>query len=177
MEEDYSNNSLAENKVLILYTLNELGSKVTDSELLKIISKMNNINYFYFKDILGDLVNSKLVSTYTKEGSNFYEITTDGKSSLELTVDMLPGIMKLNADRVLKEEVIEIVNEESVSAEYIPENEKEYTVKCKIVEKNKIIFEMRIFAGSNEQAKNIANNWRENASTIYPKIVNMLNNK
>ena len=175
MEEDYNNNSLAENKVLILYTLNELKSDVTDSELLKIVLKMNNINYFYFRDILGDLVDSNLISTYTKEDTNFYKITSKGENSLELTIDILPGIMKLKADRVLKEELIKIVDEESISAEYIPENEKEYTVKCKIVENSKTIFEMRVFAGSNEQAKNIADNWKNNASQIYPQIISMLN--
>ena len=176
MEDNYNNNSLAENKVLILYTLNEINREATDTNLLNIISRINNINYFYFRDILGDLVNSKLISTYTKEDETFYEVTTEGKQSLELTIDILPGIVKLKADSVLKEELIEIANEESITAEYIPENETDYTVKCKIVENNKTIFEIKTYAGSNEQAKNIADNWRKNASRIYPKIIDLLNN-
>ena len=176
MGENYNNSSLAENKILILYTLDSIKREVTDTDLLKIISKVNNINYFYFRDILGDLVNSKLISTYTKEDQIFYEVTAEGKNSLELTIDMLPGIVKLKADSVLKEELIQITSEESISAEYIPENEKDYTVKCKIVENNKTIFEIKTFAGSNEQAKKIAENWRKNASTLYPKIINLLNN-
>ncbi len=174
MGENY-NNSLAENKVLILYTLNAIQRESTDTDLLKIISKVNNINYFYFRDILGDLVNSKLISTYTKEDQIFYGITDEGKNSLELTIDMLPGIVKLKADEVLKDELKQIINEESITAEYIPENEKDYTVKCKIIENNKTIFEIKTFAGSNEQAKSIADNWRNNASTIYPQIIKLLN--
>ena len=38
MEEDYSNNSLAEDKVLILYTLNTIHREITDIDLFKIIS-------------------------------------------------------------------------------------------------------------------------------------------
>ena len=97
MEENYNNNSLAENKVLILYTLNTINREITDTDLFKIISTINNINYFYFRDILVDLVESKLVGTYTKEEQNVYEITTEGKNSLELTIDILPGIVKLKA--------------------------------------------------------------------------------
>ena len=176
MEEKYNNNSLAENKVLILYILNKINREITDSDLLKIISPINNINYFYFRDLLIDLVESKLVGTYTKEEQNVYEITPEGKNSLELTIDMLPGIIKLKADNIFKQELIAIANEESISAEYIPESENDYTVKCKIVENNKTIFELKIFAGSNEQARNISDNWRKNAKDIYPKIMNLLNN-
>ena len=176
MEEGYNNNSLAENKVLILYTLNRIDREITDTDLFKFISATNNINYFYFRDILVDLVESKLVGTYTKEEQNIYEITQEGKNSLELTIDMLPGIIKLKADNIFKQELIAIANEESISAEYIPESENDYTVKCKIVENNKTIFELKIFAGSNEQARNISDNWRKNAKDIYPKIMNLLNN-
>lgn len=175
MEKIY-NNSLAENKVLILYTLNTINREITDTDLLKIISAINNINYFYFRDILEDLVGSKLVGTYTKDDKKVYEITPEGKNSLELTIDILPGIIKLKADNIFKEQLITIADEESVSAEYIPENEKDYTVKCKIVENNKTIFEVKTFAGSNEQARRIADNWRKNANEIYPKIIDLLNN-
>ena len=175
MVENYNNSSLAENKVLILYTMCEVKKATTDIDLLKIISKVNNINYFYFRDILGDLVSSKLISTYTKDDKTFYETTTEGKNSLDLTVDMLPGIIKLKADEILKDELKKIANEESISAEFIPENENDYTVKCKIVENSKNIFEMQIYAGSNEQAKKVADNWKKNAKKIYPKIINLLN--
>ena len=176
MGEVYDNNSLAENKVLILYTLKTIHREITDTDLLKIISAINNINYFYFRDILEDLVESKLVGTYTKDDNKVYEITEEGKNSLELTIDVLPGLVKLKADNIFQKELITIADEESISAEYIPENEKDYTVKCKIVENNKTVFELKAFAGSNEQAKKIADNWRKNANEIYPKILNLLNN-
>ena len=175
MEENYDNNSLAVNKVLILYTLNKLNREITDTDLLKLISPVNNINYFYFRDILIDLVESKLIGTYTKEEQTVYEITTEGRNSLELTIDVLPGIVKLKSDSVMQNELINIADEEAISAEYIPENEKDYTVKCKIVENNKTVFEIKTFAGSNEQAKKIADNWRKNAKEIYPKMIELLN--
>ena len=177
MKENYNNNSLVENKVLILYTLNAIGKDITDNALFKIISSINDINYFYFSDLLIDLVESKLVGKYTKDEQVVFEITSEGKNSLELTLDALPGLIKLKADNTLKEELINIAEESSITAEYIPENEKDYTVKCKIVENNRTVFEVRTFAGSNEQAKRLADNWRENANTIYPQILNLLNGK
>lgn len=177
MKENYNNNSLVENKVLILYTLNEIGKDITDNALFKIISGINDINYFYFSDLLIDLVESKLVGKYTKDEQVVFEITSEGKNSLELTLDALPGLIKLKADNTLKQELVNIAEESSITAEYIPENEKDYTVKCKIIENNRTVFSVRTFAGSNEKAKQIADNWRKNANTIYPQILNLLNGK
>lgn len=173
MNENY-NNSLVENKVLILYTLKSIGKDTTDNALFKIISEINDINYFYFSELLVDLIESKLVGKYTKDDQNVLEITSEGKNALELTIDALPGIIKLKADNLLKKELTQIAEESSITAEYIPENEHDYTVKCKIIENNKTVFEVRTFAGSNEQAKRIAENWKNNANTIYPQILSLL---
>ena len=176
------NKSLAQDKVLILYVLSNVKTDVTESDIFKIISPVNNINYFYFKQILADLVDSKLVQTYTKdedadEKQILYKLTFDGQNSLNLTIDVLPGLLKLKIDNVLKNELNNIISDDSIVTEYIPENENSYTVKCKIVENNKTIFEVRTFAGSNEHAKFIADNWKENASVIYPKILELITGK
>ena len=49
-----STSALAENKVLILYILDKV-KDLNESGLFKIISSVNNINYFYFKQFLTDL--------------------------------------------------------------------------------------------------------------------------
>ncbi len=174
MKEDYSHH-LAENKVLILYTLNAVHKELLNNDLFKIVSAVNDMNYFYFKDILEDLVSSKLIGTYTKENQTFYELTSEGKSSLDLTIDVLPGIVKLKADNIFQKELNTISEERAITAEYIPESENDYTVKCKIVENNKTVFEVKIFAGSNEQARMISDNWRNHANEIYPQIIELLN--
>ena len=37
-----------------------------------------------------------------------------------------------------------------------------------------IIFEVKVFAGSNEHAKIISDNWKNNAQVIYPQILDLL---
>ena len=168
--------ALAENKVLILYILNLIDGDIIQDGLFKIISSINNINYFYFKQILTDLIDSKLVGSYTKEDEQVVKITSEGKNAYILTKDVLPGIMKLKADNIFKKEFSMIEEESSVIAEFIPKNENDYTIKCKIVENNETIFEVKTFAGSRDRAKRIVDNWNQNATTIYPKILNLLLN-
>lgn len=174
MKLNSDNANIAENKVLILYILDKLNKGITNDGLFKIISSINEINYFYFQQILTDLVDSKLVGTYTKDDETVFEITSEGKNNFSLTEDVLPGIMKLKADHMFKKELYEIEEASSISAEYIPKNEKDFTVKCKIVENNETIFEIKTFAGSSDRAKRIIDNWNNNAKTIYPIILNIL---
>ena len=101
-------------------------------------------------------------------------MTEEGKKALELTIDMIPGILKLDVDSKFKENLDTIKDKFSISAEYTPINEKEFTIRCKINENNSIIFDLNAHAGSREQAKKIVENWNTKASEIYPKILELL---
>ena len=173
-----SNNAttLAENKVLILHILTLLNRDIRQDDLFKIMASINDINYFYFKQLITDLIDSKLVGSYTKEEEPVIRITSEGQNAYILTKDVLPGIMKLKADNIFQKEFSSIEEEASVIAEFIPKDENNYTIKCKIVENNETIFEVRTFAGSRERAKRIVDNWNKNANKIYPKMLNILLN-
>ena len=80
--DDNTRNSLAQDKVLILYILNSLKKEITESDLFKFISPVDNMNYFYFKQILSDLVDSKLVKTCTKE-----ELDENNPAIYKLTIE------------------------------------------------------------------------------------------
>jgi predicted transcriptional regulator len=167
--------ALAENKVLILYILSQLSNGIVEDGLYKIISSINDVNYFFFKEVLTDLLDSKLVGIFTKdEEESVLLLTDEGKNALSLTEDVLPGILKLKADNVFKETFSSITDETSIIAEFIPKNENDYTIKCKIIENNETIFEVKTFAGSRERAKKIVDNWNKNASKIYPQILGIL---
>ena len=167
---------LAENKVLILYLLNKLQDGIKSDNLYKIVSSANNMNYFYFQELLTDLIESNFVGSFTNDEDTIIKITSDGQNALSLTKSLLPGILKLKADNVFKDEILNIAEESSIITEYIPKDEKNYTVKCKIVEKNETVFEVSTFAGSRDRAKQISDNWKNNANNIYPKIMDLLLN-
>lgn len=166
--------ALAENKVLILYILNLSNKEFKQDDLFQIITSINDINYFYFKQVLTDLIDSNLVGSYTKEDEHVVKITSKGNDAYSLTKDVLPGIMKLKADHIFAKEFSSIEEASSIIAEFVPKNENEYTIKCKIVENNETIFEVKTFAGSRDRAKRIVDNWNNNAPNIYPKILNLL---
>lgn len=170
-------NYLATNKLLILYILNKIDKSITNDSLIQLVLSVTDLNYFYFQQFLLDLIESKYVLKYEKEKETLYKITKRGQEALELTGDILPGILKLKVDLNLKNELNTIEEALSVTAEYLPKSETDFMVKCKITENNSTIFEVKTFAGSSKQAKDIAENWKTNVATIYPKILELLNKK
>ena len=167
--------TLAENKVLILYVLEKANKALTNDVLYKIVLAAVNMNYFYFQQFLLDLINVGYIFSFQKEEQTLYSITDSGKRTL--TLDLLPGIIKLQADTNLKPILDSSEEEQSIVAEYTPLNENHYTIICKVVDNNETVFEIKTFAGSREQAKEIVDNWQTNADDIYPKILSILTNK
>ena len=166
--------SLAENKVLILYILSKVGKSISHKELLELVISILDMNYFYFEQFLLDLIEDKYLQKYTQENDEFYELTEEGKQALDLTLDILPGILKLKVDSRFKENFDFIKDKSSISAEYTPISESEFTVKCKIIENNNTTFSLELIAGSREQAKKIVNNWNQYATKIYPEMLKLL---
>ena len=170
------NETLAENKVLILYILNTINRPVSNDELLQLVLNAQDMNYFYFQQFLLDLLENKYIET-NKESNyseQIYRLTPAGKEALELTKDLIPGIVKLRIDNNIKGELQDIEEELSIISEFTPADDGGFIVTCKVIEHNKTVFEVSTFAGSRELAKNISDNWKENAINIYPNMIELL---
>lgn len=169
------NETLAENKVLILYVLNTINKPIGNSELLELILSITDMNYFYFQQFLLDLMENKyILKGISDKNETIYEMTDEGRQAISLVQDLIPGFTRFQIDNKFKEDLRSIEDEYSVTADFIPESENSYTVVCKITENGKVTFEVKTFAGSREHAKSIVDNWKKNAVKLYPKMLKML---
>ena len=89
------NETLAQNKVLILYILNTVNKPVNNDELLQLVLSITDMNYFYFQQFLLDLIENKYIENYHPEDSSesLYRITNSGIEALNLTQELVPGII------------------------------------------------------------------------------------
>ena len=103
MKINTDNETIAENKVLILYILNTIEKPITNNALYELVISIQDINYFYFQQFILDLLENKYISELKEDERSelVYSITTVGKQTLELTKDMIPGIIKLKIDNTL----------------------------------------------------------------------------
>lgn len=166
-------NTLAENKVLILYILNKIQKEITNDGLFQLVLSVEDMNYFYFQQFLLDLEENKYIINHTENQEPTYEITSEGTEALQLTEDLLPGIKKLKVDTTIDGTLEDIQEEESIVTEFVPTIEQGFLVKCKIIENNQPTFEVNIQAPSSEEAKRISDHWKEHAGNIYPEIMKL----
>ena len=169
--EEKNKEKLAENKLMILYLLEKANCTLTNLQIQKLLYDVEGFNYYYFQHIISELVSQDYVANYKQNEEWLYEVTTQGKEILNLTSNILPGIVKHQLDVIIKEQLSQVQNEVSVTAEYIPENDNEFITSCKITESHKVLFELNIYCASKEQAKIIAENWKIHANDYYPQII------
>lgn len=169
------NETLAENKALILYLLNKVNKPLENTAFYKLLLTFEDMNYFYFQQFLLDLMGNKYILKGTSDkNETIYEMTDEGRQAIGLVQDLIPGFTRFQIDNKFKEDLRSIEDEYSITADFIPESENSYTVVCKITENGKVTFEVRTFAGSREHAKSIVDNWKKNAVKLYPKMLKML---
>lgn len=169
------NETLAENKALILYLLNKVNKPLENTAFYKLLLTFEDMNYFYFQQFLLDLMENKYILRGTSDkNETIYEMTDEGRQAIGLVQDLIPGFTRFQIDNKFKEDLRSIEDEYSITADFIPESENSYTVVCKITENGKVTFEVRTFAGSREHAKSIVDNWKKNAVKLYPKMLKML---
>ena len=167
--------ALAENKVLILYILDKVDKPIENTAFYRLILTFEDMNYFYFQQFILDLMDNKyILKGITDKNETIYEITNEGRQAINLVQDLIPGFTRFQIDNNFKEDLRSIEDEYSITADFIPESEDSYTVICKITENGKVTFEVKIFAGSREQAKAVVDNWKKNAVKLYPKMLKML---
>ena len=169
--------TLAEKKALILYILNKVSKPISNDALLKLVITIDNMNYFYFQQFLLDLLENKYIISFEQDGENLYELTDAGRQALELVSDIIPGIAKFRVDNSFKETLGDFQNKASITSDFIPHNENEYSVKCKIVENNQTLFEVQVYAGTREQAKKIANTCSRIIEYIDAELNKSMNNQ
>jgi len=168
--------TLAESKILLLYIIDKVGKPISHNELLELVTSIVDMNYFYFEQFLLDLIEDNYIIKYKQDDLEIYEITDDGKNAINLTIGIIPGILKLEVDSKFKVNLDSIKDKYSISAEYSPISDKSFSVRCKIIENNSTVFDLQADAGSGEQAKTIVENWNNNAVNLYPKILELLIN-
>ena len=169
--------TLAESKVLLLYIIKKVGKPISHNELLELVTSIVEMNYFYFEQFLLDLIEDNYIEKYEQDNMEIYKITDDGKSTIDLTIDIIPGMLKLEVDSKFKKSLDTVKDKYSISAEYSPISDKSFSIRCKIIENTSVIFDLQADAGSAEQAKKIVENWNTNAVEIYPKILELLSDE
>lgn len=165
---------IAENKIFILYFIHKMDMPVGSIQLVKIILENRFMNYFYFQQYLSELLQEGLLKVCEQQGGQFYQITDSGVRILEMFQSILPAGLKKRLEDSIQSIRRRVRMETFITADYTPEDDNSYTITCKIQENDFTLMEVKLAAGSREEAKSICRNWTNFPQQLYSEILDAL---
>ena len=168
------NKELAENKLILLYVIDIANMPVSNLQITKIILENQFMNYFIFQQFLNELCELEYLSSEKIDNKTFYTITSSGKQTLNYFTNHIPVGIKNRIGSNITEIRKRIKNETLVKADYTPESENEFIVKCQVHEDNFSLIDLEISVGTKSDCNAICENWKKYSQQIYSEILESL---
>jgi predicted transcriptional regulator len=169
-------NKLAENKLIILYLLDKMDVALSNNDISQFAMERNIMDYINVQQALSQLTDSGYIEAFNEKSTTRYSITHEGSGVLSLFHNRITEWLKSAANEYILNNKQRIRSEYETSANYFPEINGEYLVKCAVcgLDGNQIM-ELDVVVPTKSQAQLICNNWKRNinniCSTIYQAII------
>lgn len=168
--------TMAQNKLLLLYLLNAGSGKqdgllLSELQIMRIMEELGFMHYFDLKECLFELLQDRRIKEVVTPRAVLYGITQSGGNIIEALEDDLRLSLRRGVDEYLSRNRGELEKESQFIGEYLKLGENEYRVVLKVLEKSVTIFEVSLIVYSRDEARKIAENWKDNAVAIYKDLI------
>lgn len=165
---------LAENKLLLLYVLEKIKFPLPQNQLIEIILQKNLINYFTLQQYIAELIDADFIRNNDYEGKKKLSLTKKGAKVLELFQNRISEDRLKIIDLYFKDNMGSIKKQITVTADYTIVNNDNFVVNLKSCEGDTVLIDIKLFAVSNKQARDICTKWKNQSSDLYGEIINLL---
>ena len=164
----YSTKKLAEHKLIILHLLQKMGISLSNSEICQFLLEKNYMDYFSVQQYLAELE--------TREQNNTrYTLTDDGEEVINYFINRISDEVKNEINVYVHENSRRIRAEYAVTANYFPELNGDYLVKCSLCDDNgATLMEISVSVVSKAQAQQVCRNWRKHVNQYYRDFLTSL---
>lgn len=167
-----STSHLAENKLVILYLVDRMGIPLSNSEICQFSLERNLMDYFSVQQYLSELVESGFLDQSKDNNDTRYTVTKEGQHVLTYFMKHISPYYKTQVSDYITENGKRIQMEFEVTANYFPELNDDYLVKCGVYNSDgSNLMEISLSVTTKEQARMICSNWKKNVSTLYGTIL------
>ena len=158
-------------KCLILYVAARVSEPLTLTELQGLTMIDDGVDYFSFTQCLNELVQTEHL---TVDADERYLITAKGVKNSLITADSLPQSVRNKARIVVEDFNRELLRKAQVAARVERRDNDTFTVVLHLSDDVDDLMDLRLLAASEEQAKALAERFRENPEEIYSKLMTAL---
>ena len=166
---------LAEHKLIILHLLQKMGIALSNSEICQFLLEKNYMDYFSVQQYLAELVDAGWLEKSREQNHTRYTLTDEGEETVNYFLNHISEHAKTEINTYVQENSKRIRAEYAVTANYFPEINDDFLVKCGLNDDNgNGLMEVSVSVVSKQQALAICRNWRKNVSHLYGSILTSL---
>lgn len=165
-------------KLILLYMLNGVNFPLTNAQISNFILEKEYMNYFTLQQVLSELLDAELIHIKTIRNATYYDLTPQGKETLNFFENRISDLIKEEIDCYLMEHKYELRSEVGTIADYCKSKKGEYIVHCQVKEGSSNLIDLKITVPTEEHAERMCVNWKNASQDIYSYIMaTLLNNK
>lgn len=165
---------LAENKLLLLYIIDNIKMPISNTQLTDIVLENNFLNYFTLQQYIFELTSSNFIKSIEKEGKIRIGITERGSKILSMFFNRIsPSKIKV-IDDYLEKHIQNIKRQLTITADYTIDDNNSFIVNLGAAENESILIDLKLTVGSNKEARKLCSKWKENCSDLYTKLIEIL---
>lgn len=170
-----SMSQLAENKLILLYLINKMSMPLSNSDISLFALEKDYMDYFQLQQYLSELVDSNFLEVTKENNSLLYTLTDDGLDVISYFIDHISDQHKNEINVFVNENKGRIRAEYDVTANFFPEINNDFLVKCGICESDGTsLMEISVLVPTRQQAQSICYNWKRNVNNVYSSIMSAL---
>ena len=169
----YTYNPKNELKLMILYLLKNVSFSLNHENLSNFFLDKYT-TFILFQDILGDLVDTKLIEEYKTKTSIFYKTTIDGAEALDSFINDISPEHKKELDDYIRENKFKLKEESIIKANYSDNDKDAFMITLEINENKDETFKITMDVPTADAAITMCENWKEKAKSIYSHIIKQL---
>ena len=166
---------LAEHKLIILHLVQKMGISLSNSEICQFLLAKNYMDYFSVQQYLAELVDAGWLEKTKEQNNTRYTLTDDGEEVLNYFIHHISEEVKNEINIYVHENSKRIRAEYAVTANYFPELDGEYLVKCGLCDDNgSTLMEVSVSVVSKAQALQVCRNWKKHVNQYYRSFLTSL---
>ncbi len=169
-----SNQYITIYKLMILYAMSKVNSPLPGKVFYDFITGNEYTNYFTVQSALGELIQSELIREESTYHRSYYALTDTGRETLELFGGQLSYEIRREITQYLKKNQYEILNETSIVSDYRRASDGSYLASCAIREDGNPLFSLSLSVPTEEDARKICDNWKEQSAPLYQQALRLL---
>ena len=170
-----STKQLAEHKLIILHLLQKMGIALSNSEICQFLLAKNYMDYFSVQQYLSELVNAGWLEKTREQNNTRYTLTDDGEEVMNYFINHISEEVKNEINIYVHENSKRIRAEYAVTANYFPELNGDFLVKCGLCDDSgATLMEISVSVVSKTQAQQICRNWRRHVNQYYRDFLSAL---